>query len=166
MLPSFFLGIIGFFFFTYSVSNEKIERKKTKAIGVTFLGFLTFTFLVNITLSLSFKVLVKNELIHLLNQPELVIKINDEKLDAEYANRVVDELKKIGNATPDHSYPKREKEITVKIVSKNDSLTLRIMRDSRRRFEFWIYLDKYKLTKDNSTGNNVSTMVFLRYFGS
>lgn len=56
--------------------------------------------------------------------------------------------------------------MTIKIVSKNDSLTLRVIKDSRKKFEFWIYLDKYKHTKNNDIRNNVSTMVFLKYFGS
>ncbi|WP_430410550.1 hypothetical protein [Kordia sp.] len=165
IVPSFLLGIIGFFFFTYSISNETMQRKKTKTIGITLMGMLAFNFLVSFTLAFSLETLVKKEIINLLNQPGLVLKINDEEQDSEYTNRVINELKKIGNATPEHSRPE-EKEIIVQIVSKNDALTLRIMKDSRRRFEFWIYLDKYKFTKDNGIGNNISTMVFLKYFGS
>ena len=161
MIGSFLLGVIGIFFLGYSNGNKK--REKYKIIGVTLIGLFAFAWVIGFSLAWSLKMSARQDVINLLNQPELVIKINNKELIPEYANRVINELKKLESIPTEHSSP--TKEIELEIISKNKSLTLRIKQDSRNKFEFWVFLDEYRNTKENDIGK-LSTLVFLKYYGS
>ena len=163
MLPSFILGIIGFLFYIYSVSNKNIIRKKSKLTGISLLVLFAFNWLIGFSLAWSLETLAKNELISFLNQPNIEIEINGEKLVPEYLTRVVSELKKIENLSAHHSRPKGE--IELKISSEEDSMTLVVKQDSEKKYEFWIFSNKYNHTKENIIGK-LNTLVFIKYYGS
>lgn len=162
MLPSFILGIIGFFFFVYSVSNENIKRKKSKITGISLLIIFAFNWFIGFSLAWSLETLAKNELMNFLNQPNIKIEINGEKLVPEYLTRVISELKKIENLTAHHSHPTDE--IEIKISSEEDSMTLVVRQDSEKKYEFWVFSNRYNHTKENIIGK-LNTLVFIKYFG-
>ena len=151
MLPSFILGIIGLLFYVYSIQNKKL------------IILFVFNWLIGFSLSLTFETLVKKELISFLNQPNIEIKINGEKLVPEYSTRVVSELKEIKSLPGHHSSPKDE--IELKIISDKDSMTLTIKQGSEKEYEFWVFSDKYNHTKENDIGK-LKTLVFIRYYNS
>lgn len=161
--PSFFLGIIGIFVYFYSSSNEDRIKKIPKAIGIFLIGLLVFTWLTFYTLAWTLETLVKNELIAFLNQPDLEIEINSEKVDTDYSYRVINELKRIGDlpTTKSHS----TKELQIDIISKKESSTIRIQQDSKMMYQFWIYSDDYNYTKDHYIGK-LKTSVFIKYYGN
>lgn len=163
MLPSFILGIIGFFFYLYSIQNKKLNRKKSNLIGIYLIILFVFNWLIGFSLSWSFETLIKKELISFLNQPNIEIIINGEKLVPEYSSRIISELKKIKSLPGHHSSPKDE--IELKIISDKDSMTLTVKQDSEKEYEFWIFSDKYNHTKENVIGK-LKTLVFIRYYNN
>lgn len=139
-------GIIGVGFSIYGYSSKKqIKYFGIGLIGHMFLCGLILTLLNNIFLSRA-----KHQLVKILTDSTLTIKICNENASAEDQKILLSEIRLLREIPRHHSQPLDT--IPLEILQDKNNLKLRIQRDSDRADEYWIYWDRYKISSDNAIG--------------
>jgi len=160
MVPSFLFGIFGIIVRILSNTEYIQFIKNKKKVGMILIGQSIFVYAIGFILLAFFKHEAQKELVIFLNQTNLELKINGKEINPEESSLIYSELKNMRSLPGNHSYPK--KEIGFEIISKTDTMTLQIWRDSKITSSYWVYSDKYIQTKNNGLGQ-LNTSLFKKY---
>lgn len=160
MIPSFFIGFIGVIYIILSQSKF-IAHKDKKKTGLELIGVFVFIWGVGYSLFFIMDYLALKEVRSLLNEPNIVLKINNKKLEGDFLKDVKNQLILIDNFQGHNSHPTEK--IEIKIESQNKSITLRLHQDSEIKKEFWVFLNDYNYTRQNYIGK-IQTTIFKKYF--
>jgi hypothetical protein len=147
-LGSFIVGILGLILFLLNRSESK--RLKRKNLGLVLFVQMWLFGLIFLLLNNLFKNNAKKELLHKLSQTDLIFEKCNEQLDRNESEQLRRLLTEIKNISRHHSSPTYCGNIKFKYL--NEIVNLRIERDNTIRTEYWIYWDKYIVTKDNPIG--------------
>jgi len=164
MIPGFFIGFIGVIYIILYQSKFK-EHKDKKKTGLELIGTFVFIWGVGYSLFFIMDYLALKEIRSLLNEPNIMVRINNKNLEGDFLKDAKNQLMLIGDFGGHSSHPteKIEVKIEVKIESKEKSMTLRLHQDSEIKKEFWVFLNDYNYTRQNYIGK-IQTTIFKKYF--
>ena len=161
MLPSFIIGFLGVIIFILSNSELLNFLKNKRKTGMFLIGQLVLIWAIGFSLFAFFESKAQIELITFLNSPDLELKINGNKINSNQSKKIFAEIKKIEDFPSNH--PTLKKEMSFEIKSKIETLTLRIVQNSKNKNEFWVDSDKYKSTNINTFGQ-LNSNLFMEYY--
>ena len=163
MFVSFGLGIIGFGILLY-VQYEKPENKRKPLItGGLLLAQVFATWIIAFGLAWVLEVSARAELKKFLNNPNIQVKLNGESITQEFTNQIINELKKVDNIMAHHSSPTEN--INIELISPSANFQLILSRDSEIPTEYWVYMNKYRVTSNNEIGR-ITSSIFDKTEGS
>lgn len=147
-LISVLFGLIGFglFLFYYRKSNENKKRN----IGIILFGQMLLSVLFLMLLNNIFQSKAKNELFVKIELTKNKIKVCDNELSESQTKVYKNLLLEIGKIPRHHSSPTYCGNIKLEV--NGEIVNLRFERDDDIKTEYWIYWDKYSVTKDNPIG--------------
>lgn len=157
MFLSFGLAVIGFFILLARQFSKKKTKSKYVKLAFIFIGQLAFTWIIFFGLMSKIQGNARDELKEFLSQSNLIVLVNGNVVDSDYSEKVIKELRKIRKFEPHHSSSKNAFEI--RIISKKKTIDLSIEQDSDYKNEYWVYWDKYIVTKNNEIGR-IRTDIF------
>lgn len=160
MIPGFFIGFTGVIYIILYQSKFE-EHKNKKKTGLALIGIFAFIWGVGYSLFFIMDNLALKEIRSLLNEPNIVIRINNKNLDGDFLKDVKNQLMLIDNFSGHNSHPTEK--ILVTIESQEKSITLRLHQDSEIKKEFWVFLNNYNYTRQNNIGK-IQTTIFRKYF--
>ncbi|MBC7451415.1 MAG: hypothetical protein H7259_07995 [Cytophagales bacterium] len=158
-IPSFIGALIGFFLLFHAKKGQPVNKERTLFIGGVLFGqvFFVLLFLGFIQLLIIHK--IKKDVKTFLARPDLVICIDSSIVTPDFQAEFLNDFKKIRSFGSHHSGV--EEEIKILLLSRNDSLLLRICKDSQIETEYWVFWDKYRATKISQMGR-FNTTLFLK----
>lgn len=160
MIPSFLLGLVGFGFLFYVRWVNPTNRKKFLKIGILLFGQTFLTWIIAFSTIWIIEARSRHELKEFLSQNNLSIRINGQTTSKILTDLILKELMNIRNIPAHHSQPTDK--IKIEIISKSMTEYLNIARDSERENEYWIYWNKYEITRKSEFGR-ISTEIFKEY---
>jgi hypothetical protein len=146
-LISFLVGIIGL---VLVLTQLKSGNTKRKLLGIFLFAQMWMVGLIFMMLNAMFEQRAQRFLKEELAANDIQIYACGQRLEGAEMIEVHNVLKAIGNIARHHSAPTYCGTIDVK--TKDKTITLRIERDNNIKTEYWIYWDKYIVTKDNPVG--------------
>jgi hypothetical protein len=155
-LISFFGGFIGIISF-YTEKNSEENRKPNYRLAIILLTQLVVTIAILVILHSVFNVYVKRELESILNSPNYELYVKHKNITIQEKAELKTKLCALINPPPNHSGPDRY--IKVLIKANDISLFLELGRDDQDTTLYWVFVDKYKVTKSNDIGK-IKTEIF------
>lgn len=139
-------GLIGIGIFIYGLSKSK----RLKMLGIMLFGHMFLCGMILLLLNNIFSSRAKLELLQTLSDSKLNVTLCNEPVNKEKQSSIISELKLLRDIPRHHSQPLDT--VPIKILKNDTDIRIRIQRDSDRENEYWIYWDKYKITKENAVG--------------
>jgi hypothetical protein len=157
MFISFGLAIIGFIILFIRKYSKIENSNKYLKIGIILISQAFLTWIIGFGTLWTIQYQARQELKEFLSQPDLIVTINNELIDKKYSMKIINEIKTISNIEAHHSSPTEL--IKIKIDSGLKTINLDFKQDSENKNEYWIFWDKYKVTRTNEIGR-IRTEIF------
>lgn len=144
---------VGFAIIGFVCSGQFLNKSlklKYSYIRIVLISQLFVSAIIGSTISYIVKESARQEIKDFLYSTDLVVLVNEKSINQEFKQSVVSELKKIRNIPGHHSHPTGEIEIILE--SGINKIVLSLRQDSEFEDEYWIYLNKYKITSNNEVG--------------
>ncbi len=141
------LGLTGIVIFLY---HRRKKESRKKFIGAILFGQMWLSVLILMLINNTIQWKAKSELLHKINLSTSSIQLCDHELDEQQTPAYKQLLLNIGEIPRHHSSATYCGNI--KLKSGSETIKLRFERDNNIKTEYWIYWDKYTVTKDNAIG--------------
>ncbi|MBK6266144.1 hypothetical protein JKA74_13955 [Marivirga sp. S37H4] len=159
MLLSFLITLYGgslLIYNRYWKYDYSYKRTMVGAILVLQSFFCVFGLL---RLELYFITKARQELRAVLDQPDLIVRINRYDVGDKQSQEIIDELKYSGFNKSTRSRP--TKKDVLQIIDENNTIILTARRDSKDKTDYYIYYHGYSFTKNSSIGRIKTTSLIL-----
>lgn len=159
ILPFCFgIAIIGFFLLlvSKSIDNFGSKTEKIKLFGIAFFVQIFILGIFMISLQSAIKENIKTELLFILKDSNTTVIQSDLTFGTFSSSKLKTELQKIKNIEPHHSHP--EKEMRLRILSKDKNFNIVISQDSNINNEFWVFTDLNNIDNKLEIGRINSTL--------
>jgi len=123
----------------------KNEKKYKLVGGLMFAQLFVVVFLYLFSLFM-FTSFTRKQVRSYIDSGEIIININNTKLDSVSSKKLKQELRKIGGIPAHHSWPIGE--ISIELIKHSDTIRLTAKRDSDIEGEFWIFYPKFELNNE------------------
>ena len=147
-LISVFFGLIGLGLFLYYYRKRNESKKRN--IGLILFGLMWLSVLVLMLFNNVFQSKAKNELFKKIELTKNTIRVCDNELSESQTKVYQKLLLEIREIPRHHSSPTYCGDIKFEV--NGETVNLRFERDDNIKTEYWIYWDKYTVTKDNPIG--------------
>jgi hypothetical protein len=150
MFVSFFAALSGLGILFYWRYGKPENPKKTLKNGGLLFGQAFLVWIIGFGAAAIVQSNAREELKLILKNDELQLSINNEYLNEESQNEIISILKTIQNMPPHHSSPRTE--LQIQISNKEEITNIFLSEDSMVKNEYWIFWDKYYITRLNEIG--------------
>jgi|688.fasta_scaffold564250_2 hypothetical protein len=140
-------GFVGLGLLIYGFSKR---RNTLKALGLTLFGHMFLCGLIFSLLTNYFLRRASSELLQILNDPKVTLSLCDRTVSEDIQAAFISEIKLLGNISRHKSQPLDT--LPIRILKDRIDIKIRIQRDSDRKNEFWIYWDRYRITRESPIG--------------
>jgi hypothetical protein len=151
------IGFVGLGFILF-VRLAEPKSSKPLMIGIVLFGQVFITWFIGFGSMWIIQIQARQELKDFIEQPGLIVKVNEQILEPNNANEIFEILRTLKSIPAHHSNP--TKKISIEILSDKDTVTLSARQDSQIVVEYWIFWDKYRLTRSNDVGHVITDQFF------
>ncbi len=117
IVPSFVFAFIGLCFLLYAQNNNPIDKVKTLKIGAILFGQILVLTVILWAVSSILENRARQELIKILKQPNIILRIDGQLIDKANTKAIIQELMKVRSIDAHHSSPTND--ISIELVLSN-----------------------------------------------